>query len=274
MSLQNSPKDSKIIQEIKQNRDFANEIKHTTEDNSNAISQIKRSLNLDYVSDNGVLLYIILAILSIQKLSELYSLFFKVINVPKNVAESYNFITKEDVRLRNKLDDLMQQLLGITCADRIAIAKIHNGTYDVTGAHQMKFSVVYEVVSDRGVLTKETVQNIDIDYIKEEILLGSYNNYERITRSDLDSACDLYLDKIGIIAKDYKLLSINKIIYGIIDIQYISLYGLDFIDNKALENRVMKITSQIEDCLQSIILKRNWAQKLFSKVFKLHPIFK
>jgi len=49
---------------------------------------------------------------------------------------------------------------------------------------------------------------------------------------------------------------------------------VDFTQNKQLERRVVKITKEIEECLESILLKRNWAQKLFSKTFKINPLFR
>lgn len=235
--------------------------------------ELKKTIGVENYSDTNFLLYIIIIIFGIQKLTELYKFITGVLILPKQVADAYNFITKEDIILLDRIDDLMHQLMGVTGADRIAIAKIHNGTYDNTGSHQMKFSIIYEV-TDRLASTKDIVQNIPLNYIKEEILLGSWHEYQRVERSNLDSLCDTFLDKIGIKAKDYKLLAVNKIIYGILDIHYIELPLVDFTQNKQLERRVIKITKEIEECLELIILKRNWIQKIFSKVFKINPVFK
>lgn len=235
--------------------------------------ELKKTMGIEKYSDTNFLLYILIVLYVLQKLVEFYKLVKGILVLPKQVAEVYNFITKEDLILLDKIDDLMQRLMGVTGADRIAIAKIHNGTYDNTGSHQMKFSVIYEV-TDRLSSSKESIQNVPINYIKEEIILGSFNEYQRIERSDLDSYCDVYLDKIGIKAKDYKLLAINRVIYGIMDIHYIELPEFDFTKNKQLERRVIKITKEIEECLQTILLKRNWSQKIFSKLFKINPTFK
>jgi len=235
--------------------------------------ELKKLIGVEAYSDTSFLLYVLISLYGFQKLTELYKFIVNIIALPKQVSEVYNFITKEDIILLDKIDDLMHQLMGVTGADRIAIAKIHNGTYDVTGSHQMKFSIIYEV-TDRLSPIRHNTQNIPLDYIKEEIVLGSWLTFERYERSSLDSLCDLYLDKIGIKAKDYKLLAINKVIYGILDIHYIELPHVDFTQNKQLERRVVKITKEIEECLESILLKRNWAQKLFSKTFKINPLFR
>ena len=235
--------------------------------------ELKKVIGVEAYSDTSFLLYVLISLYGFQKLTELYKFISGLLVLPKQVAEVYNFITKEDIILLDKIDDLMQKLMGVTGADRIAIAKIHNGTYDITGSHQMKFSIIYEV-TDRLAPIKESTQNIPLDYIKEEIVLGSWTYFERYERTELNSLCDKYLDKIGIKAKDYKLLAINKVIYGVIDIHYIELPEVDFLYNKTLQKRVNKITKEIEECLESILLKRNWLQKLFSKTFKINPVFK
>jgi hypothetical protein len=259
------------------NLEIRKEIRQSTtriEQNANLISEAKKSLSIDNLLSSNYLVYLILAMIAIQKTSEILNAISNIIVFPKKISDSYNFITKEDVLLLNRLEDLMNQLLGITGGDRLAIAKIHNGTFDNTGSHEMKFSVIYEVLSNNAKSTKSKVQNIPLNRIKDEILLGSYNEYQTIQRSTLDTVCDGYLDKIGITTKHYKLLSINKVIYGILDIQYVSEPDTDFTKNKALEKRVIGITKDIEDCLQSIILDRNNIQKLFSKIFKINPMFK
>ena len=235
--------------------------------------EVKRSLGLEKYPDSSFLIYVFITIYGIQKLNDLFTFIKNVIVLPKQVAETYNFITKEDIALVDKVDDLMNQLMGLTGADRLLIAKVHNGTYDHTGSHEMKFSVIYEVV-DRLPFAKSDIQNIPINYIREEILLGSWDEYQRIERSELDSVCDKYLDRIGIKAKDYKLLAINNIIYGIIDLHYIEVPDFDFSKNKLIERRANKISKEIEACLERILLKRNWFQKLFSKIFKVNSMFK
>ena len=137
----------------------------------------------------------------------------------------------------------------------------------------MKFSVVYEVV-DRLEPIKFNIQNVPLDFIREEIKGGSWTNYKRVQRSKDNTYCDKYLDKIGIVAKDYKLLAINEVIYGVMDIHYIDAPDPDFTLNKELEKRVVKLTKQIEETLESLLLKRNWLQKFFSKFIKINPLFR
>lgn len=233
------------------------------------IVDLKKALGLEEYSDTSIILYLIMISLGVQKINEFISFIKNLLTLPKKVEETYNFITKEDIQLLDKLDDLMNQLLGITGADRIAIAKIHNGTYDNTGAHQMKFSIVYEVVSARTKSTKKDVQNIPINFIKEEISGGSSRFFQRIERSNLNSLCDTYLDKIGIQCKDYKLLSFNKQIYGIFDIQWIIKPDINYFEDTYTRDRANMIVSSIEDTIQSILLKTNWLQNLANKVKKI-----
>lgn len=236
--------------------------------------EVKKSLGLENYPDSSFLIYIFIGIYGIQKLNDLFTFIKNILILPRHVSETYNFITKEDIALVDRLDDLMNQLLGITGADRIAIAKVHNGTYDHTGSHEMKFSMLYEVLSNRGKPTKDKVQNIPLNYIREEILLGSSKEFQRIERTQLDSLCDGYLDKIGIVAKDYKLLSVNKVIYGILDIHYITLPDIDFTEDPKAQKRFNTLLDELELCLQSIILKRTWIQKTFSNIFKIKPVFR
>lgn len=236
--------------------------------------EVKRSLGLENYPDSSFIIYIFVLIFAVEKLNNVLSFVKNVITIPKQVSETYSFITKKDLILIDKLDDLMNQLLGVTGGDRVAIAKIHNGTFDNTGTHQMKFSMIYEVISNRAKPTKSDVQNIPVNYIKEEILLGSSNDFQRIERTKLNSKCDRYLDKIGIVAKDYKLLTVNKIIYGILDIHFITTPEFDYNNNEALLKRFNLLVSSIEECLQSIILKRTLIQKMFSNIFKVDTVFK
>lgn len=230
---------------------------------------LKKALGLGQYSDTNVVLYILLFVFGVEKLNNLFSFIKNLLTIPKKVEDTYNFITKEDIKLLDKLDDLMNQLLGITGADRIAIAKIHNGTYDNTGSHKMKFSIVYEVVSYRAKPTKKDVQNIPINYIKEEIAQGSNRYFQRIERSDLDSLCDLYLDKIGIQCKDYKLLTFNKQIYGILDIHWIVTPSNNYYDDAYTKNRFNVIVSSLEETIQSIIIKGNWLRHIIKFVKKV-----
>ncbi len=224
------------------------------------LTDLKKTVGLDQYSDTSFILYILLFFFGVQKINELLSFIKNLLTLPKKVEETYNFITKEDIKLLDKLDDLMNQLLGITGADRIAIAKIHNGTYDNTGSHQMKFSIVYEVVSVRAKTTKNEVQDVPINFIKEEISQGSTRYFQRVERSNLNSLCDLYLDKIGIQCKDYKLLSFNKQIYGIIDIHWIVIPEVNYFEDAYTRNRFNTVIASLEDTLQSILLKTNWLQ--------------
>lgn len=243
--------------------------------NPSLFYDFKKSLGLENYTDGSFILYFFLIAFTIEKLNNLFTFVKTLLVLPKQITKTYNFITKEDLLLLDKLDDLMNQLLGLTAADRIAIAKIHNGTYDHTTAHQMKFSMIYEVINDKTKSTKARIQSIPLNYIKDEIMLGSIKDYQRFDRSNLDTMCDLYLDSVGLSAKYYKLLALNKDIYGVIEIQFTNVPDEDFLDNKIVKKRVYKISKDIEDCLQSIILKRTWFQKTFSKLLvNSNPLFK
>lgn len=239
--------------------------------------EFKKGLGLEGYSDGSFILYFFLTVFVIQKANDLFNFIKNIIQLPKQVADTVNFITREDLILLDKIDDLMNQLLGMLDADRIAIAKIHNGTYDHTNAHLMKFSMIYEVISERVSPQKPRVQNIPINYIKEEISLGSISNFDRMDRSDLESKCDIYLDSIGLTTKYFKLLSINNNsnnIYGVIEIHFVDTPSRDFITDRALSKRVYKLIRQLEDYLQTILLKRTWIQRTVGKMFNINNLFK
>lgn len=237
----------------------------------------KKSLGLEVYSDGSFILYFFLTVFVIQKANDVFKFIRNILLLPKQLADTYNFITREDLILLDKIDNLMNQLLGMLDADRIAVAKIHNGTYDHTNAHLMKFSMIYEVISERVSSEKAKVQNIPINYIKEEISLGSINTFQRIDRTNLQSKCDIYLDSIGLTTKYFKLLAINNNsnnIYGIVEIHFVNIPTNDFIIDKALSKRVYKIMRELEDCFQTILLKRTWIQKTISKAFNINNLFK
>ena len=234
----------------------------------------KKGLGLEGYSDGSFILYFFLIVFIVQKANDLFTFIKNILVLPKQVMDTYHYVTKEDLILLDKIDDLMNQLLGMLDADRIAIAKIHNGTFDNTNAHLMKFSIIYEVTSERVSAQKSKVQNIPINYIKEEISLGSAEFFQRLDRTDLESKCDMYLDSIGLTTKYFKLLSINKDIYGVIEIHFVDSPNIDFITDKTLSNRVYKSVRQLENSLQSVLLKMNWVQKTASKMFKINNLFK
>jgi hypothetical protein len=236
--------------------------------------EFKKGLGLEGYSDGSFILYFFLTVFVIQKANDLFNFIKNIIVLPKQVIDTYHYVTKEDLILLDKIDDLMNQLLGMLDADRIAIAKIHNGTYDNTNAHLMKFSMIYEVISERVTPQKLKVQNIPINYIKEEISLGSVDVFQRLDRTDLESRCDLYLDSVGLTTKYFKLLSVNKDIYGVIEIHFVNNPIRDFLIDRALSKRVYKNVKELEDCLQSILLKMNWMQKTVGRLFKLNNLFK
>lgn len=251
---------------------------HETVECNKNISPIK-IINDDVHFDMSNPLFLALSFLLLIKiLGNTFELIKNIINLEEGIKSTYKFITRQDVVLIDKIDDLMNQLLAITGADRVIIAKIHNGTYDAAGNHEMKFSAVYEVVSVRAKSIKNEAQNIPIDYIKEEILIGDDNNFERfVRRDDIDSECNKYLDKIGIIGKDYKLLSMKgpakHIIYGIIDLHYINLPINDLQKDAELRKNVMAITMRLEDCLIEQYIKKKdmsfyniW--RIFAKQFR------
>lgn len=234
----------------------------------------KKGLGLEGYSDGSFILYFFLIVFIVQKANDLFTFIKNILVLPKQVMDTYHYVTKEDLILLDKIDDLMNQLLGMLDADRIAIAKIHNGTFDNTNAHLMKFSMIYEVKSEKVSAQKSKVQNIPINYIKEEISLGSAEFFQRLDRTDLESKCDMYLDSIGLTTKYFKLLSINKDIYGVIEIHFVDSPNIDFITDKTLSKRVYKSVRQLENSLQSVLLKMNWVQKTASKMFKINNLFK
>jgi len=235
------------------------------------LHDIKRTMGLEDYSDTNLLLYILIFVFGIQKLNDLISFITGLLALPQKVEESYNFITKKDLILLDRLDDLMNQLLGITGADRVAIGKIHNGTYDHTRAHLMKFSIIYEVVSNKVSSTKNDIQNIPIDYIKDEILLGSTREFQRIDKTELNSKGDQYLDKLGLQSKSYKLLGYKEQIYGIIELHWVITPTINYEDDRQTLNRFNTTVALLEDTLQTLILKTNWLHNSI-KTVKRSPV--
>jgi hypothetical protein len=234
----------------------------------------KKAVGLENYSDGSFILYFFLIVFIIQKTKDIVTIINNVIILPKQVIDTYHYITKEDLIIQDRIDDLMNQLLGVLDADRITIAKIHNGTFDHTNSHQMKLSMIYEVISNDTKSNKKEIQNIPLNTIKKEIELGSTVSYKKFNETDLEYTVNSYIDKVDLTTKYYKLLAVNKDIYGILEIHLINKSSEDFLCNKSLTKRVYKISNELEDCLQSILLKRTWIQKTFSKIFKFNPLFR
>ena len=234
----------------------------------------KKAVGLENYSDGSFILYFFLIVFIIQKTKDIVTIINNVIILPKQVIDTYHYITKEDLIIQDRIDDLMNQLLGVLDADRITIAKIHNGTFDHTNSHQMKLSMIYEVLSNDTKSNKKEIQNIPLKSIKKEIELGSTVSYKKFDEIDSEYTVNSYIDKVDSTTKYYKLLAVNKDIYGILEIHLINKSSEDFLCNKSLTKRVYKISNELEDCLQSILLKRTWIQKTFSKIFKFNPLYR
>ena len=197
---------------------------------------------------NGTEILLILLVLT--------SFFSKVTPVLKTGEKLYNsiiYINKDELRLQIELQKLCDQLLAITYAQRVVIGLFHNGTQDLLGFHEKKMSVFVESCTDTIRPIKQDLQGIPINYMLEEILLSDTKEYQTIVRSDLDSACDLHMDSLGITRKDFRTFrGVRKEIYGIINIQYNKEPEEHFLDDPHRTKQVQQITRRIEYILETI----------------------
>ena len=197
---------------------------------------------------NGTEILLVLLVLT--------SFFSKVTPVLKTGEKIYNsiiYINKDELRLQIELQKLCDQLLAITYAQRVIIGLFHNGTQDLLGFHEKKMSVFVESCTDTIKPIKQDLQAVPINYMLEEILLSDTKEYQTITRSDLDSPCDLHMDSLGITRKDFRTFrGVRKEIYGIINFHYNMEPDEHFLDDPHRTKQVQQITRRIEHILETI----------------------
>ncbi len=200
----------------------------------------------DGLSLTEILLIILVLTSFLSKLSPLVSTGQKIYN-------SIIYINKDELKLRLELQKLCDQLLAITYAQRVVIGLFHNGTQDLLGFHEKKMSVFVESCTDTIKPIKNQLQAVPINYMLEEILLSDTKEYQTITRSDLDSACDLHMDSLDITRKDFRTFrGVRKEIYGIINFHYNTEPSEHFLDDPARTKQVRDITRRIEHILETI----------------------
>lgn len=186
----------------------------------------------------------------------LTSFFSKVIPVVQTGQKVYNsiiYINKDELKLKIELQKLLDQLLVITYADRIVIGLFHNGSQDLLGFHEKKMSVYAEACTDIIAPVKEKLQAIPINYMLEEILMADTIYYQTVVRSDLNSACDIHMDSLQIVRKDFRTFrGVRKEIYGIINFHYANQPEEHFLEDSFRTRQVDQITRRIEHILESI----------------------
>lgn len=227
------------------------------------VEQIQKQIDF---SDgiNGTEAFFLLLIFTL-----IISKFTSAIEPAKKVIESLTYVSKEDLELLNDIENCMQRLMSATQSDRIIIGLFHNGTTDKLGFHEKKISAIFEV-TDRLKPTKDQVQSIPIDFVKEEILLADDKYFQTYKRGNLHSRCDEYLDRIGIVRKDFKLLKDNRSIYGLINIHFLVEPEEHYLDNPSRIKQISYITSQLEYFLDKYRKPnqpkwRRYLTKLFKK---------
>jgi len=229
--------------------------------------KVKNDFNLNTSTEVNVILYLLILYLVSSKVVELWSALVSLFVIPKKLMGAYSYFTKEDLLILVKVDNLMHELMGASGADRVTIAKFHNGTTDKTGMHQTKLSIMYET-NKNLIPIKSIVQDVLIENIKEELTYGSTYNYTRIIRGPNDAPIDRYFDRYSIEAKDYKLLEISNYVYGILELHYTDIPTYHWDEHKDLNRRIKSITTELEIELESLMINTSWLQRLYSRSMK------
>lgn len=137
-------------------------------------------------------------------------------------------VIAESIKKDEKVDLLLEQLLTELNCDRICIAQFHNGgNFYPTGKSIKKFSIFYELVSERTESVKQTFQNIPVSLFPK-VFSNLYKDGEIIVTNTDNNNSDCGLFQAS--DKEYKTksfyaLAIKDLNDNFIGALVISYYG-------------------------------------------------
>lgn len=146
----------------------------------------------------------------------------------RSASAKFVFVSKEELRLKNEIDALCNRLMSIMGADRVILGFFHNGTKNALGIHEKKVSAMFEV-TDRLRPIKDQVKSVPIEKVNAELSLCD-TKWQTIVRTDRETLCDQYLDRVDSCQKDFKFLSKGNNNIGIINVFYLTPPETHFLD--------------------------------------------
>lgn len=146
----------------------------------------------------------------------------------RSASANFVFVSKEELRLKNEIEALSNRLMSIMGADRVVLGFFHNGTKNALGIHEKKVSAMFEV-TDRLRPIKDLVKSIPIEKINSELSLCD-SKWQTIQRTERETLCDQYLDRVDSCRKDFKFLSKGPNNIGMINVFYLTEPNIHFLD--------------------------------------------
>lgn len=130
--------------------------------------------------------------------------------IDKLTKSSYSFLTKSYFKEVKYVEDILENILLLTEADRVCVGVFHNG--DKWGSfHFMKMSIIYEAKRPGIQSFKKTFQSVPIERLIEEIKSVSEGYFSLFNKSDsLSVGCQQHMDANGISAISSRLISKNQ----------------------------------------------------------------
>lgn len=149
------------------------------------------------------------------------------------MTDIISFITKDDIKFTEQIEDILNQLLVLVNCDRVVIGIFHNGS-SLGHLHNSYVSIEYEVTADGISSIKEEVKKIPIRKIQTEISNGleTSNKFIKYNRKDnnLPQKCIQHLDNINVEEIWSRLLiTENKEAYAILQFQWVKspIYNIE-----------------------------------------------
>ena len=175
----------------------------------------------------------------------------------KNVI---SFIRRDDIETTREVENILHELLALSKCDRIVIGVFHNGT-KIGKIHKNLMTVFYETRANGIASIKDTVVNIPVELIYDQIINCLDNPLEFIKYSrvdkDLPLKCIEHLDTIRV-AEGWERILINKKneAYAILQFQWINPPTENLKLNVERMDQIQTVFNRLKNTLEKILIKK------------------
>jgi len=234
----------------------------TTEPNLEIIPFLQK--NIDFSNGINTFEFLLLAMIGFIAISRIVPL----ITIGKKTANALTYVSKEELKNIKDIENTCYSLMAISQCDRVFISFFHNGSTDILGLHHKKSSVYFEVSRSLASI-KDKYQNVPIDRIKDVLALLT-NDYQHASRSPDNTVEDSFLDRLGIEAKDEKLIKLNGKNVGALSLHYLNAPSDNhWLQDKKQKQEISYYTNILESQLENLIYPNQPRWKRFlTGIFK------
>jgi hypothetical protein len=176
--------------------------------------------------------------------------YFRVIKTTKSNIISY--ITTLDINQTAIIENILNKILGLSGANRVAIAMFHNG-FSVGGEHLpfKEFTLTYEARKPGTTSLKSVIRKIPLSKLSRQLDKITNSEFTKCIYSEVvDIECKQYMSSVGLECVYSRLLANKNGIYGIIELHYFKENDAE-LDKEAL-NKIELIYAELLRCLNYI----------------------